>query len=213
MTGTSSHGSSSGGLFLPPLATQQANNSSGYSNLALAGENWGWWIEWTPAFIGSGMLVGLNTGWSLMAGSITGYGIIGPVLVLYGAAKGTAHDPDDPIWGGYISYNSMSQKTITSSVPSPRYWLLWPAVFTMVAVSIAEFCVQYKMIGYAFKTLFQESCASLLTIQKKRGKTSAFLEKHGQAEILGEEDFAQPKDQMKTWEWSSGLLITIIVTL
>jgi hypothetical protein len=181
--------------------------------MAMAGENWNWWIEWTPAFIGSGMLVGLNTAWSLMAGSITGYGIIGPVLVKYGAAKGVHLIPDDPIWDGYISYNSMSKASITSLTPSPRYWLLWPAVFTMVAVSMAEFAVQYKMIGYGFKTLFQETCAYLLTVQQKRGKTSPFLEKHGQEVIEGEEDFALPHEQIKTWEWSAGLIITIAVTL
>lgn len=179
----------------------------------MAGENWGWWIEWTPAFIGSGILVGLNTAWSLMAGSITGYGIIGPVLVKYGAAEGVAYDETDPIWGGYISYNSMGMSAITSNTPSPRYWLLWPAVFTMVAVSIAEFCVQYQMVGYGMKTLWQEACAALLKVQKKRGKTSKFLEKHGQEVIMGEEDFAGPEDQMKDWEWSLGLLVTVVVTL
>lgn len=32
-----------------------------YNNWAINIENWGWMIEWTPAFLGSGMLVGLNT--------------------------------------------------------------------------------------------------------------------------------------------------------
>lgn len=34
---------------------------SNYNNWAINIENWGWIIEWTPAFLGSGMLVGLNT--------------------------------------------------------------------------------------------------------------------------------------------------------
>lgn len=52
-----------------------------YNNAAIAGENWFWVIEWTPAFIGSGILVGLNTAISFVVGEILGYGIIGPALV------------------------------------------------------------------------------------------------------------------------------------
>src|SRR5690606_21922685 len=32
---------------------------SGYTSWALNIESWGWYMEWTPAFIGSGMLIGL----------------------------------------------------------------------------------------------------------------------------------------------------------
>lgn len=38
-----------------------------YDNLAIHAENWGWMIEWTPAFIGSGMLIGLNVAWSMVS--------------------------------------------------------------------------------------------------------------------------------------------------
>jgi len=49
---------------------------SGYSNQALAVENWGWIFEWTPALIGSGMLVGLNTAISFFAGSVLAWGAL-----------------------------------------------------------------------------------------------------------------------------------------
>ncbi|KAG9918519.1 oligopeptide transporter, partial [Aureobasidium melanogenum] len=39
-----------------------------YKNSAIAVENWGWFIEFTPAFIGSGMLVGLNVALSFFGG-------------------------------------------------------------------------------------------------------------------------------------------------
>ena len=39
-----------------------------YHNAALAVESWGWFLEWTPAFIGSGMLVGLNVSISFLHG-------------------------------------------------------------------------------------------------------------------------------------------------
>lgn len=47
---------------------------SGYDSAALAVENWGWFIEFTPAFIGSGMLVGLNPAISFFAGSVLAWG-------------------------------------------------------------------------------------------------------------------------------------------
>lgn len=47
---------------------------SGYTNQALAVENWGWFFELTPALIGSGMLVGLNTAISFFAGSVLAWG-------------------------------------------------------------------------------------------------------------------------------------------
>jgi uncharacterized oligopeptide transporter (OPT) family protein len=37
---------------------------------AMSLESWGWYIEWTPAFIGSGMLVSVNVAVSFLAGSV-----------------------------------------------------------------------------------------------------------------------------------------------
>lgn len=39
------------------------------SKAALALESWGWFIEWSPAFVGSGMLVGMNVSLSFVGGS------------------------------------------------------------------------------------------------------------------------------------------------
>lgn len=33
-------------------------------------ENWGWFIEFTPAFYGAGMLSGMNASWSFFAGTV-----------------------------------------------------------------------------------------------------------------------------------------------
>jgi uncharacterized oligopeptide transporter (OPT) family protein len=40
------------------------------SKALLGPESWGWFIQWSPAFIGSGMLVGMNVSLSFVAGSI-----------------------------------------------------------------------------------------------------------------------------------------------
>jgi uncharacterized oligopeptide transporter (OPT) family protein len=43
---------------------------SNYTNAAIYAENWGWFVQFTPAFIGSGMLVGLNVAISFFGGSL-----------------------------------------------------------------------------------------------------------------------------------------------
>jgi uncharacterized oligopeptide transporter (OPT) family protein len=39
-------------------------------NFAISLESWGWFIEWTPAFLGSGMLVGMNVAISYFVGTL-----------------------------------------------------------------------------------------------------------------------------------------------
>ena len=108
-----------------------------YKTHALAVESWGWYLEWTPAFIGSGMLVGLNVSISFLAGSVIAWGIIGPALVhnnmAWGTDLGVANDM--PQWEGYVNFASLSLKACNKDWPSPRYWLLWPGVLTMIVVS------------------------------------------------------------------------------
>lgn len=42
----------------------------------LAFESWGWFLEWSPAFIGSGMLVGTNVALSFFLGSVLAWYVI-----------------------------------------------------------------------------------------------------------------------------------------
>lgn len=187
---------------------------SGYSNWALNIENWGWYIELTPAFIGSGMLIGLNSALSMFGGSFLAWGLIGPVLVHYGTCIGVPGNPtDDPRWDPLMSFTSLSH--IGTRTPSPRYWLLWPGVMIMVCASMAELFIQYKVIWFAFKSIFHHSCAGVNSILVRRGKSNSFFEKHG-AEIHSEdivEDPARPEDQVKDWMWMSGLLATIVTAM
>ena len=80
-------------------------------------------IEWTPAFIGSGMLVGLNPAFSFFGGTFLAWGVIGPILVATGTCFGLPLAEEDPKWGSYMSYAHFSN---IATAPSPRYWLLWP---------------------------------------------------------------------------------------
>ncbi|KFY67734.1 hypothetical protein V496_01434 [Pseudogymnoascus sp. VKM F-4515 (FW-2607)] len=105
------------------------------SKAALTLESWGWFVEWTPAFIGSGMLVGLNVALSFVGGSVLAWGIIGPILVNNGIAFGQPAVPNDQTWDGLMSYSSLSDEFASANHPSPRYWLLWPGITCMIAVS------------------------------------------------------------------------------
>ena len=94
-------------------------------------ENWGWWIEFTPAFYGAGMLSGMNASWSFLAGAVLAWGIIGPTTVSMGLTQGIDLGEDNR-W----VYTALHLKDIVEGKPSPRYWLLWPGVLMWVYFSV-----------------------------------------------------------------------------
>jgi uncharacterized oligopeptide transporter (OPT) family protein len=51
-----------------------------------------------PAFIGSGILIGLNSAISIFVKSFLAWGFIGPLLVHYSFRIGKAPISDDPKW-------------------------------------------------------------------------------------------------------------------
>jgi uncharacterized oligopeptide transporter (OPT) family protein len=83
--------------------------------------NWNWIIEFTPAFTGVGILMGLNASWSFLGGAIIAWGVIGPTLVHYNAAFG---EPVSPAYPGWINYMGLVLEDPVNR-PSPRYWILW----------------------------------------------------------------------------------------
>lgn len=178
----------------------------GYKNAAIDVENWGWYFEWTPAFIGSGMLVGLNVGISFFSGAVLAWGIIGPLLVRTGTAFGTAAS-DDPKWADYISYFSLSTTFATKDHPSPRYWLLWPGVLCMIVVSMVELACQYKVFVYTGKAL-NRATAKFINDHVMKNDKLATAGKQEESDLT--EDFAPPSQQVKPWMWASGLLACLV---
>jgi uncharacterized oligopeptide transporter (OPT) family protein len=177
-----------------------------YNNAALNVENWGWYIEWTPAFIGSGMLVGLNASVSFFAGSVLAWGIIGPALVHNGAAWGEAIIPGDPKWGGWISFASLDPASSTKDNPSPRFWLVWPGVFLMICVSFTEIALQYKVVGYVARAVFRACCN-----YANKVKPSPWLKKHGESRQENLVEDSAPEHQLvKWWMWLPLLVVVII---
>ncbi|KAI1763045.1 oligopeptide transporter [Hypoxylon sp. FL1150] len=185
---------------------------SNYTSWAMNIESWGWYFEWTPAFIGSGILIGMNSAISLFGGAIIAWAIIGPALVHYGECIGIHQVDDDPRWEDWYSFASLSN--LGHETPSPRYWLLWPGVMIMVCSSMAELFVQYKVIGFAGRVVWQKICANLNTLLVKSGKHSNYLASHAAREVKAAdniiEDPAPPEEQVKMWMWSTGLVVTIV---
>ncbi|KXX76808.1 Metal-nicotianamine transporter YSL2 [Madurella mycetomatis] len=185
---------------------------SGYTSWALNIESWGWYFEWTPAFIGSGILIGLNPAISMFAGSVMAWAIIGPALVHYGECIGIQLAPEDPQWDSYYSFASLSN--LGQVTPSPRYWLLWPGVMVMVCSSMAELFVQYKAIWTGVRSLWNQACGGINNSITARGKSSAFFAKHGAPMVKPENQVEDPfpkEEQVKNWMWLLGLVATLVV--
>ncbi|KAJ1337420.1 OPT/YSL family transporter [Microdochium nivale] len=186
---------------------------SNYTSWAMHIESWGWFFEITPAFIGSGMLIGMNSALSLFGGAFIAWAMIGPLLVFTGECAGKLQVPDDPNWKDWYSYASLHD--LGKSTPSPRYWLLWPGVMIMVCSSMAELFVQYKVIWYAFRVVGQRFYESVNSTLVKRGKHSEFFASRAAREVKGNEDMVQdpatPDQQVPVAYWSIGLLATLVL--
>ncbi|KAI0180618.1 oligopeptide transporter [Hypoxylon sp. FL1284] len=188
---------------------------SNYTSWALNIESWGWYFEWTPAFIGSGILIGMNSAISLFGGAVIAWAIIGPALVHYGECIGLQQAPDDPHWDSLYSFASLSN--LGHETPSPRYWLLWPGVMIMVCSSMAELFVQYKVIGFAGRVIWQKTCANINTLLARFGKHVPYFAAHAEREVKAAdniiEDPAPAHEQVKMWMWATGLVVTIAAAM
>ncbi|GKT89226.1 OPT oligopeptide transporter [Colletotrichum tofieldiae] len=183
---------------------------SGYKNWAMNINNWGWYIQLTPAFFGSGMLVGINAALSWWLGTFVAWGIIGPTLVHYGEAIGVQRMPDSEKWSDMVNFGVMKVSDDPGWVPSPRYWMLWPGVMVLVVYSMVEFILHIGVLVDGAKFAFRSGARSINNRMQSRGKHNAFIAKHaGLADAQDSlvEDFAPPSQQVPIWVWATGTLV------
>lgn len=189
-----------------------------YNNAAIFVENWGWSIEWTPAFIGSGMLVGMNTAVSMFCGTLFAWGILGPILVHYGICIGIAQAPDSERWHNVVSFSQMTGVDKPGYVPSPRYWFLWPGVAVLVCCSLAELLVHWRSFYYGIKYAWKNSSWDFM--QKKGGRSGRYLTSQSSRRrpstmfnenVFTHEDPASKEDQVPTWVWGGGTIAMVVV--
>ncbi|PWN40327.1 OPT superfamily oligopeptide transporter [Ceraceosorus guamensis] len=167
---------------------------------ALAVENWGWYWEWTPAYVGAGMLAGTNASLSFLLGAFMAWGIIGPSLIATGEAKGRILEEMSPM--NAYSFTSMSYKPSTMDIKdaSPRYWLLWPGVMIMLMVSLTEIACNAPTIYRGFRNAYLSTMDSI-----RRRPVRKF-----EGEI---EDPAPDSEQVKWYYWAAGIVASIIFTV
>lgn len=157
-------------------------------------DNYGWWIEFTPAFYGAGMLSGLNASWSFFGGSILAWGIIAPALVKNGLAFGVSVSDDYPL----VSYQALSFKDpdLYITHPSPRYWLLWPGVLIMLL--------------YSFTDVILSVLPSVLAIKKESLNPVGWFRR---GDLDPEDEDQTPiEDRIPPLWWGTGLVLVTIMS-
>ncbi|KAF8069127.1 oligopeptide transporter, partial [Lyophyllum atratum] len=158
-------------------------------------ENYGWFIEFTPAFYGAGMLSGLNASWSFFGGSVLAWGIIAPALVKNGLAFGVPISKEFPL----VSYQALSfeDPTLYVTRPSPRYWLLWPGVFMMLLYSFADVMI---------------TVLPLLSKIRMPGKINVRSWFAPRSDIDPEDEDQTPlEDRIPTSWWTIGLFLSTVM--
>lgn len=169
-------------------------------NVMIAAESWQWIFEWTPAFLGAGVLSGVNASLSFFGGSVLAWALIGPLTIHYGTTFGKPYPLDTPI-PGYMNYNSLALKDPVHK-PSPRYYNLWIGVMVMLCASFAEIGMNGPVL---YRGMRRAVIESLERIPATRNYASRHLSE-GEAEIPDPSPSAQ---LVPAWMWSSGVLLAV----
>lgn len=111
-------------LIDPPLAKWL-----GIGALATAA-TWGFKVTLGPSLLGAGMLMGPRVVGSLVAGAITGWGILGPLAQRQGWTPGE----------------------VMSFADGPRGWILWPGVAVLVCESLTSLALSWRTFVRTFTT-------------------------------------------------------------
>lgn len=98
-------------------------------------ETWLWTVNFSPAYVGQGIIMGAPTTLAMLIGAIVGYGILSPLAKTQGWAPGPIDD-----WG-------------TGS----KGWIVWISLAIMLADSLINlsWLVLRPLLRYARRTLIQ----------------------------------------------------------
>lgn len=113
--------------FIPQLENPPLDEWFSWSFLALAA-TWGFHVSISPSLLGAGLLIGPRVVWSLIAGAVLSWGILGPWVQQQGWASGDV-----------MSYSD-----------GPRGWLLWPGVALMVSEALMSLGLSWRTVIRAF---------------------------------------------------------------
>lgn len=90
---------------------------------------------WMPLLFGVGMLIGPRIGISLLLGSVIGFGVVGPVLVVNGVIE-------------------------TASFTAIRGWTMWPALAMMITAGIMSLLLKGNIFIRALRSMRGASLSS-----------------------------------------------------
>ncbi|KAG0030735.1 hypothetical protein BGZ82_007304 [Podila clonocystis] len=165
------------------------------ANVALmnADEDWGWYFSWDFAFFGAGLMTPGSTVFSFMAGSITAFGIAGPLMTDAGY-----------LWGK----GSFSRPTdaALSTVASAQSWFIWPGIALMVFSAFTELGINWRSLYFSLKVVVREGRNIIRKLSKKEPlavETGAQVSK----------DTTPEHELIPTSWWVSGLLISTVFTI
>lgn len=180
-----------------------------FSNPALmAAEGWCWFFEFSPAFTAIGILVGTNVAFSALFGMVLAWGILGPATVAAGVTGGT-YPYQGTKWADYPVYMTLSAGTEPGTLPSPRYWIMWPGIMLMLCASITDFAVELPRVYQTVKLsvrLLRERRAAVASSSEPKPTLRLRL-----ARMFGTSDDVQDGD-LTWWMWVPATVIFVVVT-
>ncbi|KAH9942458.1 OPT oligopeptide transporter [Epithele typhae] len=174
----------------------------------IAAENWGWIWEWTPAFMGVGLLVPINSSISFVGGSALGWAIIGPALVATNLAFGSPGSKTGE-FPEYINYANMVLDDPVNA-PSPKYWMIWPGCAILLCASMAEIAANGSAVVRSLATTF------VPLVQTVRAVVSGQQREPMGGDDEKEDPFHDPvpaDQQVPWWMWTGGLAAGMALTM
>ncbi|KAJ9080023.1 hypothetical protein DSO57_1029473 [Entomophthora muscae] len=148
---------------------------------------WKWKFQISTAFYGAGMMVGMNTALSFLAGDILAWAVLGPLL-MYIPSTDVLHD---------------SPYGLAEDGARAQYWLLWVGIVIMLCASFTELAMQYSSVWHGVRGGFMQlhySLAPLLGLPRPTLQTNA-------------DDPATEDEQVAAWMWMGGLSFSCVLTL
>ncbi|KAH7049632.1 OPT oligopeptide transporter protein-domain-containing protein [Linnemannia elongata] len=154
---------------------------------------WGWYFSWDFAFLGAGLMTPGSTVFSFMAGSITAFGIAGPLMMDAGY-----------LWdkGGFVRPTGEPLTTVASA----QSWFIWPGIAMMVFSSFSELGANWRSLYFSLQVVGREGRNIIRKLSKKEP-----LAVYAAAHVS--KDTTPEHEQIPTSWWVSGLLVSTLFTI
>ncbi|GJJ75483.1 hypothetical protein EMPS_07841 [Entomortierella parvispora] len=153
---------------------------------------WGWYFSWDFAFFGAGLMTPASTVFSFMAGTITAFGIAGPLMTDSGY-----------LWGKLSFVPTSAAKP--NSVASAQSWFIWPGIAFMVFTAFSELGANWRTIYFSFQVVVHEGRNLVRKLLKKTPVT------HETTRVT--KDTTPEHELIPTSWWVSGLVISTLFTI